>query len=74
MTERPEPTSKDGWDITVWVGESYSLTEEIFDAITRLIEYEFDYHGPDDECVISWGMSMSPAKFDDNEEEIKDEN
>lgn len=64
-----EPVSENGWDINVWVEEPYSTAVAIFDAISRLIEELFDDHDPDDECLISWGMSMGPAKFEKEEDD-----
>jgi len=57
--------SADGWDITIWVGESYTKANEIFDAVAEFIQKNFDGHDEEGYCTLDWGLGMSPAKFDD---------
>lgn len=66
--DTPHPVSKDGWDITLWLGEDYGKASEIFEAVVEFIVGKFDIHPEDEPCVLSWVMGMGPADFSDFEE------
>jgi hypothetical protein len=55
---------QDGYEIKIWIGKedlNKVDVEEIFDKIEEFFSKNWDDHGPDDQCVLTWGLSGGPT-------------